>query len=186
MLPVVLAMAGIIGTAASDTSLVLGSTSVDLTGDGNLEVLELLGEGPSLEELRVTLLIRSAGAVLYRAPLAPVTPTVGYDAGRRRLSPSEYQKYLSDLGGFFFAEEKFLTPSDFLGKWQQSGSLHIGEISTVIARDIGGALDKGSQVWGEVQTSGARVFEYSPGGDRVVAIVWSESAGRFVHLIECC
>ena len=186
ILPVVLAMAGIIGTAPSDTSLVLGVLSVDLTGDGIPEVMELLGEGPSVEELRVTLLIRSEGTVLYRTPLAPLTPTVGFGARRHRLSAPEYERYLSEFGEVFFSEDKVLPPSGFLNKWQKSARLSTSEIVSVIARDIGGPVEAGAQLWTELQTRGALVFEYSPGGDRVVAIAWSESAGTFVNLVDCC
>ena len=67
-----------------------------------------------------------------------------------------------------------------------SASLRPGDIGPVIARDIGGAVEMGEQVWREIQASAALVFEYSPGGDRVVAIAWSASARRFVNLVECC
>jgi len=40
--------------------------------------------------------------------------------------------------------------------------------------------------WDEIRRTGVTVFEYSPGGDGLTAIAWSERDRRFYRLLECC
>lgn len=47
-------------------------------------------------------------------------------------------------------------------------------------------MSKAAAVWAAIKQRGGVVFEYSPGGDRVVAIAWSPKDERFYRLVECC
>jgi len=42
------------------------------------------------------------------------------------------------------------------------------------------------RIWEEMQRTGVTVFTFSPGGDIVTAIAWSERDRRFYRLLECC
>jgi hypothetical protein len=204
--------------APPDTTVVLGLLERDLTGDGQLEVLRLQGVGESTDSLTVTFTIEAGDRVLYRASHLPVTKTVGYDAGRRLLSAEEHADRLAEYGAFFFADEKFQSPEQFVEDWLMNGRHHVLLIPEVIARDarrqvvidslvsegqeletatqgswrlLGDtnspeALARGEGVWMSIQRSRMTVFEYSPGGDSVIPIAWSEAEGRFYRLVECC
>ena len=76
----------------ADTVVVIGMTQRDLTGDGQPEILRLVGVGPSVDSLDVTLSIESAGRTVYRAQLAPITRTVGFDRSRRKLSRAQHRE----------------------------------------------------------------------------------------------
>jgi hypothetical protein len=45
---------------------------------------------------------------------------------------------------------------------------------------------RGARTWEEIRSTGVTVFEFSPGGDIVTAIAWSERDRRFYRLLECC
>lgn len=180
----------------TDTVVVLGMVERDLTGDGQPEVLRLTGVGQSTDSLDVTFVIESSGDTLFRERLVPLTRTVGFDAGRRKLSPSEHRTRLDEFDDWFFGAAKFTRPEEFVEKLRRSAPGSIGEIPDVIARDRrrqasslpGARLDSAEavDVWKEIQSSGVTVFNYSPGGDAVTAIGWSARDRRFYRLLECC
>jgi hypothetical protein len=175
-------------TVQSDTSVILGTVQRDLTGDGNSEILRLVGVGPTPDSLHVTFSIESSGRIIYQLALAPLTRTVGFDAGRRRLSTAEHRQRLREFGSWFFDEPKFKQPSAFLRSLYDSAPLHVAEIPAVIARDGGFPSDssRGAAIWSEIQQRGVPIFEFSPGGDAWFAVAWSERDGRFYRLVECC
>jgi hypothetical protein len=70
--------------------VVLSALEFDLTGDGRAEVLEVLGMPQSPDSVEVCLVIRGADRVLYEVALAPLTRTIGFDAGRGFLSEEEF------------------------------------------------------------------------------------------------
>lgn len=187
VLSLMLLVAGI-GTAPADTTVVLGTRSVDLTGDGEQEVLRLVGNGASLDSLEVTFSVESSGRVLYRQTLHPVTRTAGFDAGKRTLSVREHRQRLRDIESFFFAAEKFSSPATFVEKLRRIAPRHLDAIPAVIARDSGSAVDepRAAAIWKEILQGPAVVFEFSSGGDAVTAIAWSEAEQRFFRLWECC
>jgi hypothetical protein len=43
-----------------------------------------------------------------------------------------------------------------------------------------------AETWDEIRRTGVTVFQYSPGGDGLTAIAWSERDRRFYRLLECC
>src|ERR1700704_687840 len=98
----------------ADTTVVIGMTERDLTGDGQPEMLRLVGVGRSADSLDVTLSIESAGRTVYRVRLAPITRTVGFDRGRRMLSRIQYREHLAEFGKWFFAAAKFKRPQEFV------------------------------------------------------------------------
>ncbi len=173
---------------SSDTTDVLASRSVDLTGDGQAEVLEVIGIQRSPDSLDVSFVIRAPRGLLYEAPLAPLTRTVGFDAGGRRLSVAEYQDLVDGYGDFFLSENKFRTATEFEDYLRRSAPRHVSAITDVMARASEGSLDRAgaSLVWNSIKRRGGKVFEYSPGGDGIVAIAWSQKNERFYRLIECC
>jgi hypothetical protein len=197
----------------SDTVVILGMVERDLTGDGRSEVLRLTGVGQSTDSLDVTLVIESSGDTLFQTRLSPLTRTVGFDAGRRKLSPAEYRTRLDQFGGWFFGDGKFARPAEFAEQLGRT-SRRVADIPYVIARDrkrqlfdsLRAAghpvpeaernapslsrewLDSAGAVaaWEKIQSSGVTVFTYSPGGDAVFGIVWSVPDRRFYRLWECC
>jgi hypothetical protein len=183
-------------TTPKDTVIVLGTVERDLTGDGQPEVMRLTGVGQSTDSLDVTFLIESAGDTLFREQLRPLTTSVGFDAGRRRLSPSEHRAQLDEFDDWFLDSAKFMRPEEFVERLRRSAAGHIAEIPNVIARDRrrqasflpGARLDSAEavDVWNEIQSSGVTVFRYSPGGDGTTAIAWSVRDRRFYRLLECC
>jgi hypothetical protein len=180
----------------TDTVIVLGMVERDLTGDGQPEVLRLTGVGQSMDSLDVTFVIESSGDTLYREQLEPLTTVVGFDAGRRKLSPSEHRAQLDEFDDWFLDTAKFMRPEEFVERLRRSAAWHIAEIPDVIARDRrrqasslpGARLDSAEavDVWNEIQSSGVTVFRYSPGGDGTTAIAWSVRDRRFYRLLECC
>ena len=184
---ILLAM-GCLAWVSSDTTVVLGSRSVDLTGDGQAEILEVIGTQRSPDSLEVNFVIRSARGVLYEASLAPLKRTVGFDAGARRLSVADYQDLVDGYGEFFFSVHKFKTATEFENQLRRSAPRHVSAIPDVIARDSEGSSDRtaASKIWDSIKLRGGTVFEYSPGGDAIVAIAWSRTNQRFYGLIECC
>ena len=169
------------------TTVVLGSVSRDLTGDGEPELLRVVGVGPTIDDLAVTFTIESAGKVVYRAELAPLTRVVGFDAGRRIVSVEEHRTRVAEFGRWFFAEEKFQRPREFLDSLRGSLPRRVAEIPKVVARDRpSGDSRDGSVIAQEILESPATIFTFSPGGDTLEAIGWSAQAGRFYRLLECC
>ena len=186
-----------------DTVVTLGMVERDLTGDGRPEVLRLTGVGQPSDSLDVTLVIESSGDTLFQTRLLPLTRRVGFDAGRRTLSPAEYRTRLDQYGAWFFGNDKFERPVEFVE--QSHIRPRVAGIPYVIARDRrrqlidslraagrpaseAGPNDSADAVdaWERIQNSGATVFTYSPGGDTVYGIVWSARDRRFYRLWECC
>jgi hypothetical protein len=81
-----------------------------------------------------------------------------------------------------------MTPAQFLAELSQIGRSHIAEIPELIGsgRRAPGDTTSGKTVWEEIQRAGVTIFEYSPGGDRVTAIVWSARDRDFYQILECC
>lgn len=178
--------------APADTTIVLGSHRVDLTGEGEPEVLQLIGVGESLDNLEVTFLITSSDDTLYNRRLRSLTRTIGFDAGRRVLTEAEHRKFIEQYESFFFASSKFRTPDEFMEKLLQggrAGATMIEDIPDVIAaqrKNAGGDDSGAKRVWEDIKTSGVLTFQYSGGGDAVTAIAWSQLDQRFYHLWHCC
>jgi hypothetical protein len=174
-------------TLQADRTVVLGQVERDLTGDGKPEILRVMRAGPTVDRLGVTFTIESAGRLLYRLELAPLTPTVGFDAGRRVISAEEHRARLKDFGRWFFAEEKFQHPPQFVDSLRVSARDRLAEIPEVIERDRHASdTVAGSVIWEEISKAPVTIFTFSPGGDVVVAIGWNARAGRFYRLLECC
>lgn len=173
---------------APDTTIVLGRLERDLTGDGTPEVLSVVAAGPSVDSLTyVRFTIESAGRTLYQFRLAPLTRTIGYDAGRRTLSSTEHRARLRNFPSWFFHESKFQQPAAFVASLRQSARLHIREIPAVMTRHRDRSdSSNAAAVWQEMQNAPITVFTFSPGGDEIVAIGWSQRTQRFYRLLECC
>jgi hypothetical protein len=170
-----------------DTTLVLGLLERDLTGDGEPETLRVVGVGPTTADLDATFTIESAGATIYRFKLERLTRTVGFDAGGQVLSAEQHRARLANFRQWFFAEEKFQRPTEFVDRLRVVARARIPEIPDVIARDKQRSDRRnGGEIWEEILKSRATIFTFSPGGDALVAIGWSASAGRFYRLLECC
>ena len=174
------------GLQADDTIL-LALVERDLTGDGAPEVLRVVGAGPATDSLDVTLTVESEGRRVYRYELAPLGQTIGFDAGRRVLSPEEQRTRIRELGKWFFAESKFQRPEEFVESLRDAGPRLVGEIPNAIARDRQASdTVPGDEIWEEIRKAPVTIFTFSPGGDAIVAIGWNERAGRFYRLLECC
>jgi hypothetical protein len=171
----------------SSTTVVLGLVERDLTGDGEPETLRVVGVGPTIDNLDLTFTVESAGRTIYRLDLAPLTRTVGFDAGRHVISAEEHRARIKEFGGLFFAKEKFQPPEEFVESLRASVPLRVAEIPDVVARDRQ-ASDRvpGSVIWHDIQNAPVTIFTFSPGGDGIVAIGWNARAGRFYRLLECC
>jgi hypothetical protein len=198
----------------ADTIVILGMIERDLTGDGQPEVLRLIGSGQSIDSLDVTFLIESSGEIIFRMGLHPLT-TASFAEARRVLSSNEHRARLNTFGDWFFGDTKFMRPDEFVEMLLSSARLHVPRIPEVIARDrrrqlvidslvatghssseirhkapllVAVPLDTagGARTWEEIQTTGVTVFTYSPGGDTVSAIAWSMRDQRFYHLWVCC
>ena len=107
MLTIALLLIASIVALQADTTVVLGLVERDLTGDGEPEILRVVGVGPTIDNLDVTFTIESAGGTIYRFELAPLTRTVGFDADRHVVSEEEHRARIKEFGRWFFAEEKF-------------------------------------------------------------------------------
>ena len=172
----------------SDTTINLGLVHRDLTGDGTPEILRLVGVGRTIDSLDVTFTVESSGTIVYRRLLSPLTRTVGFDAGRRTLSAMEHRARIAEYGSWFFHDRKFSSPIAFLENLRLQAPVRVAEIAEVIARDGGFPEDaeRAAAIWHEIQRSPVTIFEFSPGGDEIVAIGWSVRDGRFYRLVECC
>ena len=183
-------------TTPRDTVVVLGMIERDMTGDGQPEVLRLTGVGRSTDSLDVTFVIESAGDTLFREQLEPLTRTVGFDAGRRKLTPAEHRAQLEEFDDSFFDPRRFMKIDEFVEELRGSARGHIALIPDVIARararqisaELRAPLDSAgaAALWEEIRQSGVTVFNYSPGGDATTAIAWSARDRRFYPLLECC
>jgi len=170
-----------------DKPVVLGLVERDLTGDGKAEIVRVSGVATTMDSFDVTLTIESAGTIIYRVGLRPVSRTVGFDAGGQVISAGQQQKRLSEFGRSFFAEEKFQRPAEFVDGLRRAAPLRVAEIPGVIARDRPASETRnGSEIWEEILKSPVTIFTFSPGGDAIEAIGWSARAGRFYRLLECC
>lgn len=175
-----------------DTTVVIGSVERDLTGDGRPELIRLEGSGASVDSLAASLTIESAdGELLYEAVHVPFTRHVGFDAGRRRLSEEEYEDYLREYAQFFFGPEKFQTPREFEALWTRRARHRLDVLPATIAdeaarRSIQLSEDEAQRLWEAIRERDVRIFEFSPGGDGVVPLVWIEELGAFVELVACC
>ena len=85
----------------SDTTIVLGLTERDLTGDGSAETLVVIGVGRTIDDLNADFTIESAGTTVYRFKLQPLTRTVGFDAGRRVIQPRSIESGSMSLADGF-------------------------------------------------------------------------------------
>lgn len=171
----------------ADTTVVLGLAERDLTGDGKPEILRVVGVGRTIDNLDATFTIESEGRTIYRFKLMPLTRTVGFDAGRHVISAEEHRARLREFGRWFFADEKFQRPSEFLDSLRAMARLKVPEVPDVIARDRQASDTRdGSVIWQEIRNAPLTIFTFSPGGDAIEAIGWSARAGRFYRLLECC
>jgi hypothetical protein len=171
----------------ADTIVVLGHSERDLTGDGKPEILKVVGVGPTIYDLGVTFTIESAGRTIYRYTLMPLTRTVGFDAGQRVLSPDGHRAHIKEFGTWFFGEEKFQRPAQFVESLKAQAPGKVAEIPNVIASDQQSSETvPGTVIWEEIQNSPVTIFTFSPGGDRIEAIGWNVRAGRFYRLLDCC
>jgi len=170
-----------------DTTVVLGVVERDLTGDGQPETLRVVGVGPAIDDLEVTFTIESANKIVYRFKLEPLTRTVGFEAGRQVLSAERRRARLTEFRQWFFAEEKFQRPTEFVDRLRVTARLRVPEIPDAIARDRQPSDTRnGEAIWAEILASPVTIFTFSPGGDAIVAIGWSAAARRFYRLLECC
>jgi hypothetical protein len=174
--------------ATSDTTLILGVVHRDLTGDGKAEILTLTGVGRTVDSLDVSLTIESGRSVVYRYSLWPVTRKIGVSRDQGGRSATEHRAWLSWYGRWFFGETKFKSPDAFKRDWGEWARARLEAVAEVIARDGGFGDDttRGAAIWTEIQRNQVTIFEFSPGGDTIVAIGWSESDRRFYRLVECC
>jgi len=171
----------------ANTTVVLGLVERDLTGDGKPETLRVVGVGPTIDNLDATFTIESAGRTIYRFKLAPLTRTVGFDAGRHVISAAQHRARLREFGRWFFAEQKFQRPAEFVDSLRVMARLRVPEIPDVIARDRQASDTRaGSVIWQEIRNAPVTIFTFSPGGDAIEAIGWSTRAGRFYRLLDCC
>jgi hypothetical protein len=173
--------------AQATVSFVLGQLERELTGDGKPEILRVIGTGPTSDNLTATFTIESDARTVYRFTLAPLSRTVGFDAGRQVISEEQYRARLQEFGQWFFAKEKFQRPAEFVDHLRKTASGRVAEIPSVITRDRPASeVRDGAAIWREILESSATIFTFSPGGDAIVAIGWSATARRFYRLLECC
>ena len=122
-------------TLAPQQDTALGLVERDLTGDSRPETLRVLGVGPTIDNLETTFTIESEGRILYRFQLAPLTRTMGLDAGRRVISAEQHRARLQEFQQWFFADEEFQRPAEFVAGLRRMAPLRVREIPDVIARD---------------------------------------------------
>jgi hypothetical protein len=197
--PIALALAAL--AMPSDTVLLLGSRSIDLTGDRIAETLILLGTGPSTDSLGIVLEIRSLGEVLYTASLRPVTRLAGSNDAPAR-SAAEHIDFLNGFGRGFFDDAGFVSAARFLADLRREAPRRVADIPRVIARHRAvyrdhalGRLEAAPMstdttgagaIWSEMLAQDRIVFRFSPGGGDTTAIAWSNRDRRFYRLLECC
>jgi hypothetical protein len=173
-----------IASAASlqrDTTVVLGRVERDLTGDGELEILRVVGVGPTIYDLGVTFTVESAGKTIYRYDMRRMTRT----ANRHVKSRAQYRAWIKEFGRSFFLEKKFMRPQEYVDYLRRHARRHIADIPNRIDQQASDAVT-GSVVWEEMQNSPITIFTFSPGGDTIEAIGWNVRAGRFYSLLSCC
>ena len=178
----------IVSAALQDnTTVVLGHTERDLTGDGKPEILRVVGVGQTMDDLGVTFTIESGGRTIYRSDMGRLRRTAGYDGNRQGLSPQQHRERLRDFEAFFFEAKKFESPAEFVKSLGRMSRLAVAEIPHVIERDrdVSDSV-AGSVIWQEISSAPVTIFSFSPGGDRVEAIGWNARARRFYRLVECC
>lgn len=100
----------------NDTTVALGHSERDLTGDGKPEVLRVVGVGPTIDNLDVTFTIQSAGKTIYQYKLRDTGP-------------------MNEFGRWFFGKEKFETPAQFVESLTRQARARLAEIPNVIADD---------------------------------------------------
>lgn len=174
--------------AQSDTTIVLGQVTRDLTGDGRPETLRLVGTGPRFDSLDVTLTITRDLTVIYRRVMTPLTRRIGLDGPTRKRTLAQQRAFLAEYGTWFLDDRKFMTPEGFVDEFQSFAPRHLAAIPGVISRDGGfpGDTARGAALWREMQSRNVTLFAFSPGGDLSLVIGWSEQDGRFYLLKECC
>jgi hypothetical protein len=179
----------IVSSAAlqDNTTVVLGHAERDLTGDGQPEILRVVGVGPTMDDLGVTFTIESGGRTIFRSDMGRMRRTVGYDASRQVLSPQQHRDRIEAFGAWFFDTKKFEPPAAFVESLRRMSRLAVAEIPRVIERDrdVSDPV-AGSVIWQEIYSAPVTIFWFSPGGDRVEAIGWNARAQRFYRLLECC
>jgi hypothetical protein len=169
----------------ADTTVVLGHAERDLTGDGKVEILRVVGVGPSIYDLGVTFTIESGGKTIYRYDMGRMTRTVGFDAGRHVISEDQHRARIKDFGRWFFDDEKFMRPQEYVEFLRAHARGHIAEIPNLIDRQ-GSETVPGRVIWEGMLNSPITIFTFSPGGDTIEAIGWYGPAGRFYELLSCC
>jgi hypothetical protein len=180
----VLMVAAVVG---SQTSPVVAEVERDLTGDGRPEVLRLVRDAAPNGEPGLAFTIESAGRSIYRCRVALPWNDSRREGARKELSADAQRLQLSEFSRWFFDDEKFQRPDEFVAGLRRQSISAVDEISDVIARDRGGLDSRtGSLIWHEVRSAPVTIFTFSPGGDTVVALGWSARAGRFYRLLECC
>jgi hypothetical protein len=184
LIPLLLAAAH----ATADTTVVLARTERDLTGDGIAEVLTVTAVGPTVDSLpSVTFTVVAGADTIYRYRLAPLTRTVGFDGDKQRISAEENRVRLAEYEAWFFGQSKFQSAAAFIEHLRSFSREHVDQIPASIARSAaaGDSMDT-RELWREMQAAPITIFEFSPGGDEVVAIGWSQRAKRFYRLFYCC
>jgi hypothetical protein len=134
VLPLLLAL-GLGLHVQADTVFILASAERDLTGDGATEVLRLVAAGQSIDSLEVTFVIEASGRTVLRTRLSPVTRAVGFDADRRVLSPAQHRARLDDFGAWFFHEDHFMQPAEFIEELRRQAPGRVQLIPEVLGRD---------------------------------------------------
>ncbi|HKS07243.1 MAG TPA: hypothetical protein VJR92_13130 [Gemmatimonadaceae bacterium] len=186
-MPLIAAIGFALATVATDTTIVLAETNRDLTGDGKPELLRLVGVGRTIDELDVTFMITSEGRVLYQMRFVPITRRIGFDATRRMRTAAQHRAHLAEYRTNFFAELKFKSPAGFVEDLRTSAEAHARQIPAVVASDRPPSETRtGNEIWDEISGAPIIVFTFSPGGDRMMALGWSNRGGRFYSLIDCC
>jgi hypothetical protein len=141
------------------TTIVLGLIERDLTGDGRAEILRVIGVGPTSDDLDADFTIESTGATVYRFKLQPLTRTMGFGAGRRGIPAEEHRLRLIEFGRWFFAQEKFQRPAEFVDSLRASAPGRLAEIPDVIARDRQDSDSRaGRDLGGDSQVTGNDIY----------------------------
>jgi hypothetical protein len=176
-----------LSAARPDTVLMVASRSIDLTGDGKPEELQLVGAGPTIAGLELTFTILSGERLLYAEQIDPFSS----DGPRAVLTAAEYRDRLRRLGEMFFADDEFQSPAEFEASLRRMAA----RIPATIAMDLGrpavpdpGATDARAtmsdttgvgSIWQRMRDRQATVFRYQSGGDEVTYIAWNETDQRF-------
>jgi hypothetical protein len=182
-----------LSAARPDTVIMVASRSIDLTGDGAAEQLQLVGFGPSVAELELTLTILSGDRLLYTEEIRPFAS----DGPKPVLTATEYEARLKRFGDGFFADGKFQSPDVFEG----SLGLMSARIPGMIALDLRRPVvpdPSGTPremmfdttgvgaIWRAMRDRKVVVFDFQSGGDAVTYIAWNEADQRFYKVFQCC